>query len=86
MSIQVTELTKQFEDQTAVDALSFSIEKGEVLGFLGPNGAGKSTTMNMLAGYLTPTSGEASVSGISIQKAQDVKRRIVQHSSVVFNS
>lgn len=76
MSIQVNDLTKKFEEQVAVDSLSFSIEKGEVLGFLGPNGAGKSTTMNMLAGYLVPTSGAASIHGIPISKATAVKKRI----------
>ena len=54
-------LVKKFGDFTAVDDLSFTVENGEVLGFLGPNGAGKSTTMKMLTGFLTPTSGEASI-------------------------
>lgn len=57
MSITVKELTKQFGQQKAVDAISFEARPGKILGFLGPNGAGKSTTMRMLTGYLNPTSG-----------------------------
>ena len=61
--IVIENLTKRFGDLTAVDAISMSVGRGEVLGFLGPNGAGKSTTMKMVAGFLTPTSGTASVMG-----------------------
>ena len=57
--IVLENLTKRFGDLTAVDAVSMSVKRGEVLGFLGPNGAGKSTTMKMVCGYLTPTSGTA---------------------------
>jgi ABC-2 type transport system ATP-binding protein len=64
--IEVESLTKQFGTKTAVDNLSFSVKKGEVLGFLGPNGAGKSTTMRMITGFISPTSGDAKVCGISI--------------------
>jgi ABC-2 type transport system ATP-binding protein len=64
--IEVDSLTKQFGTKTAVDHLSFSVNKGEVLGFLGPNGAGKSTTMRMITGFFPPTSGDAKVCGISI--------------------
>ena len=66
LMIEVESLTKQFGTKRAVDALSFTVKKGEVLGFLGPNGAGKSTTMRMITGFLPPTSGEARVCGISI--------------------
>lgn len=66
--IEITNLTKRFAQHTAVDDLSFRVEPGEVLGFLGPNGAGKSTTMKMLTGFLTPTSGSASIHGFDIQK------------------
>ena len=55
--IQVKNLIKVFGTKVAVDDVSFSVEKGEVLGFLGPNGAGKSTTMRMVTGYFRPTSG-----------------------------
>ncbi|MDX1680698.1 MAG: ATP-binding cassette domain-containing protein [Akkermansiaceae bacterium] len=64
--IEVEELTKHFGSKTAVDGLSFTVKKGEVLGFLGPNGAGKSTTMRMITGFLPPSSGDARVCGISI--------------------
>jgi len=65
--IELRSLTKRFAQHTAVDALSFSVQAGEVLGFLGPNGAGKSTTMKMLTGFLAPTSGSASIFGHDIQ-------------------
>jgi len=65
--IEVDQLTKRYSNLTAVDALSFSVEPGQVLGFLGPNGAGKSTTMKMLAGFLTPTSGRAKICGFDVQ-------------------
>ena len=61
--IEIERLTKRFGAFTAVDDVSFSVAKGEVVGFLGPNGAGKSTTMRMLAGFMTPTSGTARICG-----------------------
>jgi len=61
--IEIERLTKRFGAFTAVDDVSFTVAKGEVLGFLGPNGAGKSTTMRMLAGFMTPTSGTARICG-----------------------
>ena len=64
--IEVKGLRKRFGDFEAVRGLSFSVGKGEVLGFLGPNGAGKSTTMRMVTGYLPPTSGTATVCGHDI--------------------
>lgn len=66
MSVVVSDLTKIYGDQHAVDHLSFSVGKGEILGFLGPNGAGKSTTMKMITGYLQPTSGQIEVCGIPV--------------------
>lgn len=68
MSIQVSGLTKVYGEQTAVDAISLHINKGEIVGFLGPNGAGKSTTMKMLTCYIPPTSGTAMVGGFDILK------------------
>lgn len=65
--IEIEGLTKRFGTFTAVDAVSFSVSKGEVLGFLGPNGAGKSTTMRMLAGFMTPTAGTARLMGHDVQ-------------------
>lgn len=64
--IEVHDLTKRYGARTAVDGLSFSIDKGEIVGFLGPNGAGKSTTLRILAGYLAPTSGQAKIAGIDV--------------------
>jgi ABC-2 type transport system ATP-binding protein len=61
--IEIERLTKRFGAFTAVDDVSFTVAKGEVLGFLGPNGAGKSTTMRMLAGFMTPTAGTARICG-----------------------
>ncbi len=68
MALNVIGLSKKYETQTAVDDLSFTIEKGSVVGFLGPNGAGKSTTLKMIAGFLKPDKGEVLLNGISNQK------------------
>ena len=65
--IDIKNLVKQFGPFTAVDHISFSVAKGEVLGFLGPNGAGKSTTMKMLCGFLNPTAGSISVCGHDVE-------------------
>ncbi|HUR28581.1 MAG TPA: ABC transporter ATP-binding protein, partial [Planctomycetota bacterium] len=65
--IEIQNLTKRFGLFTAVDDISFNVEKGTVLGFLGPNGAGKSTTMKMITGFLAPTSGSAKVCGHDVQ-------------------
>lgn len=75
--IEVRNLTRRFGAQTAVNNVSFSVERREVFGLLGPNGAGKSTTIKMLTTLLPPTSGEARVNGFDIlrQKA-DVRRSI----------
>jgi len=73
--IETRELCKYYGDLKAVDGISFKVEPGEVLGFLGPNGAGKSTTMKMIAGFLTPTGGSASVCGYDVQtQAIEAKR------------
>jgi ABC-2 type transport system ATP-binding protein len=75
--IEVENLTKQFGSKRAVDDLTFTVKKGEVLGFLGPNGAGKSTTMRMITGFIPPTSGDARVCGISvIDQPKNAKTRI----------
>ena len=66
--IECKEIVKTFGAHTAVDHLSFRLEKGKIYGFLGPNGAGKSTTMNMMTGYLAPTSGEITVNGYDMLK------------------
>jgi ABC-2 type transport system ATP-binding protein len=75
--IEVQHLTKRYGPTTAVDDVSFRVEKGEVLGFLGPNGAGKTTTMRVLTGYMPPTDGKAIVAGYDIfDQPIEAKRRI----------
>lgn len=64
--IEVRDLVKRYGKHTAVDRLSFSVEKGQIYGFLGPNGAGKSTTMNIMTGYIGPTAGEVLIGGVSV--------------------
>src|SRR5258708_21895842 len=64
--IDVDSLTKDYAGRLALRDVSFSVEKGEILGFLGPNGAGKTTTMRILTGYLPPTSGTASIAGFDV--------------------
>lgn len=77
MSISVKNLSKHYDAQKAVDSISFEARPGRILGFLGPNGAGKSTTMRLLTGYLTPTAGEAAVSGKNIiSQPIEAKKRI----------
>jgi ABC-2 type transport system ATP-binding protein len=76
-AVEVQDLTRRFGDFTAVDGISFRVERGEVFGFLGANGAGKTTAIRMLTGLLEPTSGEARVSGWDVRTDPDaVKRRI----------
>jgi len=73
--IQVENLSKSFGSKRAVDDVSFSVERGEILGFLGPNGAGKSTTMRMITGYLPPTAGVVKVGGHDVtEKPIEAKR------------
>lgn len=67
MILEVKNLVKKFGKFTAVDDISFSMEGGEILGFLGPNGAGKTTTIHMLLGLITPTTGEISIFGKSLE-------------------
>ena len=75
--ITVTELTKRYARHTAVDHISFEVEKGQIVGFLGPNGAGKTTTMRMLTCFLPPTSGGATVAGFDVlEQSFEVKKRI----------
>ena len=75
--IAVQELTKRYARNTAVDHISFAVQRGQIVGFLGPNGAGKTTTMRMLTCFLPPTSGTATVAGFDVlEHPLEVKRRI----------
>jgi len=74
--IEAKGLTRFYGDRAAVQDLSFSVRRGEVVGLLGPNGAGKSTTMKMLTCFLPPSSGTAEVAGASIDEPEKVRRRI----------
>ncbi|HEX9187202.1 MAG TPA: ATP-binding cassette domain-containing protein, partial [Vicinamibacteria bacterium] len=75
--IEVESLTKRYGRATAVDGVSFRVERGEILGFLGPNGAGKTTTMRILTCYLPPTEGTARVAGYDVfAQPMEVKRRV----------
>lgn len=75
--IVVDKLCKKFGNFTAVDSISFEVQKGEIFGFLGANGAGKSTAMRMLCGLSKPTSGNARIAGLDIYKdAEKIKKRI----------
>lgn len=76
-AIKVVNLARRFGAFVAVDAISFTVERGEVFGFLGSNGAGKSTTIRMLCGLLRPTSGQAFIDGVDVGRdPEGVKRRI----------
>ena len=75
--IQVTGLSKKYANYVAVDNISFSVDKGDIVGFLGPNGAGKTTTMRVLTGFMPPTAGKVSVGGFDVfDQPLEVKRRI----------
>ena len=75
--IEVKELTKKYGERLAVDHISFSVKRGEILGFLGQNGAGKSTTMKILTGFMPASSGTASVAGFDVfDNPYEVKKRI----------
>jgi ABC-2 type transport system ATP-binding protein len=77
MSIEVKNLTKLYGEQKALDNVSFSLAKGEIVGFLGPNGAGKSTMMRILTGYIPPTEGEAFVGELDVQsEGIEVRKKV----------
>src|SRR5882724_10850854 len=75
--IKVQNLTKAFGPKLAVNNVSFSVERGEVLGFLGPNGAGKSTTMRMITGFIPPTDGKVSVGGYDMVQNPIPAKRLI---------
>src|ERR1043166_8749769 len=75
--IECENLTRKFGSVTAVDHVSFKIERGSIFGFLGPNGSGESTVIRMLCGILAPTDGRASIGGLDVVRdAEELKRRI----------
>src|SRR5688572_20369501 len=80
-AIEVRCLTRQYDDFTAVDKLSFAVKPGELFGFLGPNGAGKSTTIKMLCTLLRPTAGSAFVNGYEISREP---ARVRESIGIVF--
>ncbi len=75
--IKVENLRKEFGTKVAVNGVTFSVEKGQVLGFLGPNGAGKSTTMRMVTGYFRPTAGTISVGGVNMLEDPETAKRSI---------
>ena len=84
-SIEVNGLTKKFGKFTAVDSISFHVEKGEVFGFLGANGSGKSTTIRMLCGIIAPTKGDAKVSGYDIAEDTEKVKENIGYMSQKFS-
>ena len=77
ITLEAKHLVKQYGGQTAVKDLSFQLESNSIYGLLGPNGAGKSTTMNMITGYITPTSGEVSINGRNIRENPEQVRKYI---------
>ena len=75
--IEINNLVKRYGDIKAVNGISFTVNKGEVLGFLGPNGAGKSTTMNIITGYLSSTSGTVKVNGHDILEEPEEAKKCI---------
>lgn len=77
MSLVVHQICKKYGDQVAVSPISFSIQKGEIVGFLGPNGAGKSTTLKMIAGFIAPDSGSIVLNGIPMHLDSMMAKRLI---------
>jgi ABC-2 type transport system ATP-binding protein len=75
--IRIENLVKTFGAKRAVDGISFSVERGEVLGFLGPNGAGKSTTMRMITGFMPPTAGRVTIGGHDVAESPLEAKRLI---------
>jgi gliding motility-associated transport system ATP-binding protein len=75
--IKIENLVKTFGTKRAVDGISFTVERGEVLGFLGPNGAGKSTTMRMITGFMPPTEGKVTVGGYDVAESPLEAKRLI---------
>lgn len=83
--IQVKDLTKRFGTFTAVDRISFEVQKGEIFGFLGANGAGKTTAMRMLCGLSKPSEGKATIAGYDIYKETEKIKRSIGYMSQKFS-
>ena len=83
--VSVKDLEKRFGDFTAVDRVSFSIDRGEIFGFLGPNGAGKSTTIRMLCGIITPSSGSGQVAGYDVVRQSESIKQTIGYMSQKFS-
>ena len=83
--ITAKELTKRFGTFTAVDKITFDVEKGEIFGFLGANGAGKTTAMRMLCGLSMPTSGLATVAGFDVYKENELIKKNIGYMSQKFS-
>ncbi|MDA8095726.1 MAG: ABC transporter ATP-binding protein [Betaproteobacteria bacterium] len=84
-AVVVDRLTKRFDEFTAVDGITLTIGRGEVVGFIGPNGAGKSTTLRMLCGLLTPTAGQATVAGYDVAREPEKVRQNIGYMSQKFS-
>ena len=85
LAIDVHELTRRFGSFTAVDAITFDVNEGEVFGFLGANGAGKTTAIKMLIGHLAPSAGSATVAGCDVVRESDAVRRRIGYMSQRFS-
>ena len=83
--ITANNLTKRFGDFTAVDHISFDVQKGEIFGFLGANGAGKTTAMRMLCGLSLPTSGQATVAGFDVYRENEKIKKSIGYMSQKFS-
>ena len=82
--IEVSHLSKKYGTHPAIEDLSFTVGDGQIFGLLGPNGAGKSTIMNILTGYLAPTSGEVKVAGFSLPMTGWARLQQAQASSTTY--
>lgn len=89
MSLKISQLTKIYGQQTAVDGISFDVQQGEIVGFLGPNGAGKSTTMKIATGYLPPTSGAVRLGGFDVVaeplKVKEITGYLPEHNPLYLD-
>ena len=85
MAVEVDGLTRRYGAFTAVDAVTFTVKRGEVFGFLGPNGAGKTTTIKMLTGLVRPSSGTGHVTGLDVSTEGDAIKHAIGYMSQLFS-